>query len=137
VAPEQAIRAGVPLYPACLERRSLQVKVVDAAGQPVPEALVVVSGRADAPAVTRGATLTDQNGLTASGPGADAVVIAVKRHQATDNPAQPKTETFGYEVAVTKPGFQSRTVQLAAGKPIPIPLVIELGRQLPDGRVLP
>jgi hypothetical protein len=137
VAPEQAIRAGVPLYPACLERRSLQVKVVDAAGQPVPEALVVVSGRADAPAVTRGATLTDQNGLTASGPGADAVVIAVKRHQATDNPAQPKTETFGYEVAVTKPGFQSRTVQLAGGKPIPIPLVIELGRQLPDGRVLP
>jgi hypothetical protein len=127
LAPEQAIRAGVPLHPACLERCSLQVKVVDAADRPVPEALVVVSGLADSPPVTRGAAFTDQNGLTASA--ADAIVVTTTKHQASDNPMQPKTETFAYEVAVTKPGFQPQAAHLAAGKPIPNPLVIKLGRQ--------
>jgi len=87
-----------------------------------------VSSLADAPPVTRGAALTDQNGLTPSDRETDAIVVTTSKHQATDTPARPSTETFAYEIAVTKPRFKAQTVRLAAGKPIPSPLVIELGR---------
>jgi hypothetical protein len=116
----------LPQYPACSERASLLVKVVDAAGKPVPQAGVVVTCK-DAPGeVTRGATLTDEKGLTPSDPETDAILITTRKYQATDNPDQPQVSTFSYEVAVTRDGLKPATVTLPAGGPVPRPLVVRL-----------
>ena len=77
--------------------------MVDAAGKPVPEAMVVVTCPDYPEEVTRGATFSDK-------------------------PGKPATSTFNYEIAIRKKGFGSTTMPLAAGQPIPRPLVIRLQR---------
>jgi len=64
ISPEDSVRRGIPVYPCCLVRESLLIKTVDRRGNPVPNAMVIVSCQDDPAQVTRGATLTDQNGLT-------------------------------------------------------------------------
>ena len=128
ITPEQAVKRNVPVYPACCVRRSLVVRVVDAAGKPVPEAMVVVTCPEHPEEVTRGATFTDEQGLTPPDPQSGGIVVTQKRYQATDEPGKPATSTFNYEIAVQKKGFGSTTMPLAAGQPIPRPLVIRLQR---------
>lgn len=121
--------ANVPVYPACVVRESLLVKVIDEAGQPLPDAVVIVTCKEAPQEVTRGATLTDHSGLTPADPEASAIVVTLKRFQATDDPRMPKTTTFSYEVAIRKKEFKPKTVTLSAGQPVARPLTIKLERE--------
>ena len=56
------------LDPSCVTRESLLVKVVDAKEEPVPTAVVIVSCEQGPGQVTRGACVTDRNGLTPCNP---------------------------------------------------------------------
>jgi hypothetical protein len=133
ITTDQAVQRGVPLYPACRERQSLPVHVVDADGQPMPEAIVVVTCEDDPEEVTHGAAVTDARGRTPSDPEAGAIVITQKKHQATEDPNAPKTHTFDYRVAVWRKGCEPTEVRLAAGQPIPRPLVVTLQRTSQTG----
>jgi hypothetical protein len=126
IDPEKATRANIPLYPACRERRTLIVRVVDAAGDPVPGALVAVGCPDHPEEVTRGATLTDEDGLTPPDPDAGAVLITTRKHKATDEPNAPETSTFDYEVTITRGGYRPKSVSLSTESPVPSPLVIRL-----------
>jgi hypothetical protein len=128
VTPDLAVSRGVPIYPACRQRRSLSVQVVDADGDPVPEAIVLVTCEDDPDEVTRGAAVTDARGRTPSDPEAGAIVITGKKHQATDDPDAPETSTFRYRVAVWRKGREPTEMRFAAGQPIPRPLVVTLPR---------
>ena len=119
---------NLPLYPTCVEKQSLVVKVVDAAGKPVPQALVVVNCK-DAPEeAARGAGFTDANGMTPTDPETDAIVITTRMTRATDDPDEPEVKTFDYRVTVQAAGFRTRSGRLRVGKPIPRPLMVTLGR---------
>jgi hypothetical protein len=126
IDPEAAAKRKIPIYPACLVRESVVVKVVDAAGNPVPDSFVTVSCQAAPQQVSRGATITGQDGLTPSDPEANAIVVTVEALQATDDPQEPRQTTFDYEVSVTKPGFPAQHTTLRAGQPIAQPIVIRL-----------
>ena len=125
ISAEEAVRRRVPLCPEVLQRQSLVVRVVDRQQRPVAGAAVVVSAP-DAGQVTRGATLTDQNGQTAADPEADAIVVTNRKLQATDDSQRPAVSTFSYQVTVSRPGLPPQTVALPAGQPIPRPLVVRL-----------
>ena len=133
IAPDQAVEKGIPVYPACRQRRSLPVQVVDSAGDPVPDAIVVVTCEDHPDEVTHGATVTDEHGLTASDAEAGAIVVTWKKHQATDDADAPRTSTFAYTIAVWEKGREPTMVRLAAGRPIPRPLVVALQRTSQTG----
>jgi len=107
--------------------------VVDAAGKPVPEAMVIVTCPGHPEEVTRGATLTDEQGLTPPGAQCGGIVVTEKKYRATDEPGKPETSTFNYEIAVRKEEFAPATMPLAAGRTIPRPLVITLQRTSQTG----
>ncbi|MFQ5810984.1 MAG: carboxypeptidase-like regulatory domain-containing protein [Armatimonadota bacterium] len=129
IEPEEAARRGLPIYPACRVRESLLLKVVDSEEAPVPDAIVVVSCREEPEQVTRGATVTDENGWTPADPESSAIVVTVKRYRATDVPNEPEVTTFTYDIAITAPGFQPKTLTLPARHPIPRPVVVPLERE--------
>jgi hypothetical protein len=126
---EQATHQHLPVYPACLERQSLRVQVLDRAGRPVPEAIVTVSCKSDPEAVGRGAALTDSTGLTPGDFESGAILVTTRKYQATDDPNHPQETTFAYEVAAAKAGFQPAVVELPLGGPIRTPLVVTLDVQ--------
>lgn len=124
--PQQAARLGRPLYPSCIERESLLVRVLDADGQPVPRALVRVRCPADPGAVGPALALTDQQGMTPGTPEEHAILVTTRRTQATDEPDKPITFTYDYTVDVrTRAGARIR-VPLSSANPIPRPLVVPL-----------
>jgi hypothetical protein len=120
---------SLSVYPACSECASLIVKVLDAAGKPVPNAVVLVSCEDDPQEITRGATFTDDRGLTPSDAETDAIVITTRKYRATEDPNRPQQATFGYKVSVAKAGFRPKTLKLPAGRPIRRPLVVRLESQ--------
>jgi hypothetical protein len=126
IDPDQAVAKGIPVYPACRERRSLPIRVVNSAGDPVPGAIVVVTCDGHPEEVTRGATVTDEHGLTPSDAEAGAIVVTSNQHQATDDADAPRTSSFDYTVAVWKKGHEPTTVRLGAGQRTPRPLEIVL-----------
>ena len=126
VTAEQSARRGVPAYPACTVRQSLRVKVVDEAGTPVPDAAVMVSCAQDPGQVTRGATRTDDKGLTPADPERDAIVITTRIYRATDDPRAPEEKTFRYEVSVSAKSFRPMMIVLPAGQAIALPLEVRL-----------
>jgi len=123
---EDAARRHVPVYPVYVVRESLVVKVTDRAGKPVPGAFVIVTCDEAPGEVTRGATMTNRAGLTPSDPEDGAIVLTVKKYQATDEPEKPTLRTFEYRVAVTAQGFKPKGVTLPAGRSFDRPLVVSL-----------
>ncbi len=103
------------------------------AGNPVPGAIVVVTCEDHPEEVSHGATVTDEHGLTPSDPAAGAIVVTSNKHQATDQRDAPRTSAFAYTIAVWKKGREPATVRLAAGRPIPRPLVVVLQRTSQTG----
>ncbi len=126
IAPEKATQGNIPLYPACRVRQTLVVRVVDAAGNPVPNAFVAVACADDPDEVTRGATLTDEDGMTPRDASAGPIIVTVRKHEATDEPSSPETSTFEYEITVRKKGYTPTTVSLSTDQSVPSPLVIGL-----------
>jgi hypothetical protein len=128
IAPEKATQANIPLYPACRQRHTLVVRVIDAAGNPVPDAFLAVACPDHPEEVTRGATVTNKDGLTPADPDAGAIVITTTKHEATDEANAPETSTFDYSVTVQKKGYRPTKVSLATDRPVSEPLVIRLER---------
>lgn len=122
-------RRGIPFYPSCVMRESLLVKVVNADEKPVPTAMVLVSCDQGPGRVTRGACVTDREGLTPSDPEKDAIVVTTRTLRATDDPETPKESVFGFRVDVSAVGYEARAVALPAGQPLARPLVVTLARE--------
>ena len=126
--PDEAARRNLDVYPSCLVRQSLRVRVVDAAGQPVPGAMIAVSCQADPQQVTRGAMVTDEAGLTPDAGDAGVSVLTLQRRQATDDPDRPSETAYAYEVTVQASGYRSKTVPLPPGRALPKPLMVSMAR---------
>ena len=123
------VRRGADTYPSTRMRRSLVVRVVDEIGQPVPDAMVVVSCD-DAPdQVTRGAALTDADGRTPSDPQGEAIVVTERKWQATDDPDAPRESTYTYEVTVAAVGLAEKTASFTTERGVPRPFVVVLGQE--------
>lgn len=110
---KQLLREGIPMYPYCVERRSCLVEVVDGAGAPIDGAVVSVEGPddpyADRPelALVRGkVAITDAAGRTPARFEHGALLPAVRRLQATDDPEQPRSEKPAYRVVIYADGFR-------------------------------
>lgn len=121
LASKRLVRMGVPVYPFYVERRSCRVKVVDNTGRPVGGALVWVTCRDDlhadklhVGAVRNSMVLTDANGMTPARVEDGAILPAVRRLEATDNPAQPVSHPLQYTLHVSAPGHVTVT------RPLPL-----------------
>ncbi len=126
---------NVVTNPGILECVSLPVRVSDAAGRPVPGAIVWLRCPAepDGAAVPRDLAVTDRDGLT-PGPGSDqALVIVTRERRPTDDPARPEERTYRYILRVEAPGHDPLDVELdgAADVPRPLPVVLTSPRGQP------
>lgn len=121
----RAARQGVDVYPIVRQRKTLQVRVEDAAGQPVPTAMVVVTCDVAPEELTGGAMVTDEKGLTPSS-GDGATVVTMRMLRATDDPSRPENRSFEYRVAVTAKGHERQEVVLPPGAEIQRPFVVRL-----------
>lgn len=126
MTPQQAIQYKRSIYPSCIEQRTLVVKVSDASGRPVPEALV----RAECPehpeGVVVGIALTLADGRTPANPESGAILLTTRRLQATDDPQQPRETLYAYQITARKKGLPPVTLELKAGKAWPKPATLEL-----------
>lgn len=111
--PKWLYRTGTPLYPFYIERASCVVKVLDEAGNPVQGAAVSVlcsddpyRGRAHLEAVRNAMVFTDEKGVTPARCEDGAILPAVKRLQATDDPAAPRQDTLTYTLRVEAKGYR-------------------------------
>lgn len=111
------------------ESQSLVVRALDTDGKPIEHAAVAVSCGTAGGEVTRGAALTDQQGLTPTDAENGAIVLTLTKCVATDDPRQPEASAYGYRVSVEKEGFAGQTITLPAGSSLPRPLVVRLERK--------
>jgi len=131
ISPENAIRRKIPVYPTCVERQSLVVKVTDDSGETIPQAMVIASCPTDPGQVASGATSTGDDGLTPDDPEQGAVVLTAVEHRATDDPNSPKTTTFDYNVSAKADGFRDGKVRFPAGTAFERPLLLVVDRKAP------
>ncbi len=110
--------SGAPAGPCYIERRSLAVCVEDPRGRPVAGAVVSLAcpaedaagagagGAAHRAAVRNPVAVTDPRGCTPRKAEDGALLPAVRRLWATDDPAAPREETFAYRLTVEAAGFR-------------------------------
>lgn len=131
--PKSLLLEGFLVYPVYVDRQTLVVRVVDERGQAVPGAVVEVRADQDrlletAPlpspgwrgtaspeniAAARNPTaVTDREGATPQSPEKGAILPALRRVQATEDPLKPAEEHFRYSVQVDAAGYGSVTREL-------------------------
>ncbi|GEM_PF-1832003 len=125
--PRQLVSRGKPVYPAVTLREPLVVKVLDPEGEPVADAMLTVSCDKYPDAVSRGATLTDAEGLTPASVD-QAVLVNTRVYRATDDPDKIEETTYTYRVSVTAAGFPAQTVTVDSARGVPEPLVVRLAK---------
>ncbi len=116
---------ALPEYPQVKYYRSLHIRVVDAAGRPIPDARVTVINEEFPDTVRRGASVTDADGLTGQDAEKNAIQVVERMFTATEQPEQPEIRMFVYRIKAEK-GKQQHIMMLDSGHPIPRPLVIPL-----------
>lgn len=123
------ILQGVPVYPAVVERRTLQVRVNDTKGNPVPDAIVTVVCDEDSDQVTGGACFTDGKGLTPPRGTDHAILITEKSTEATDDPDQHRIVTYSYRVRAWKTGYKAGTRTVDTQTKVPECLRVQLEKK--------
>ena len=123
--PRMLLRHGIPIYPLYIERRSLVVKVTDPESNPVANAVISLScpaegetGVAGSPehlaTVRNPVAVTDRQGLTPRKAEDGALLPTVRRLRATEDPLNPREETFAYQITVEAAGYRPGERMLTA-----------------------
>lgn len=127
--PRMLLNNGIPVYPFYIERRSLAVKVADAEGHPIAAAVISLSCPEESPlgvgaptsmwggpapagmldhlvAMRNSVAVTDHVGVTPRKAEEGALLPAVRRWRATDDPLKPREEKFSYRITVEAAGYR-------------------------------
>lgn len=114
--------------PGVVERRSLQVEVMNAQGEPVFGAMVWLScpDEPSGAGVVRRLAVTDREGLTPGPLDERPLVIASREWVPTDDPDAPVEQTYVYRLRVEAPGHDLMEMSLDGAADIPCPMAVTL-----------
>ncbi|NOX56896.1 MAG: carboxypeptidase regulatory-like domain-containing protein, partial [Planctomycetes bacterium] len=118
-----------PLYPVCRTRHTVQVRVVDPTGRPVPDAIVMITCLSDSTAVTNGIAITDDRGLTPPRTSPTAPTITLKTLQATDDPAHPAVTGYCYRIVAYVNGRLCYEKTVSAQELVGDTFTVQIARQ--------
>lgn len=110
---KRLVRLNLPVYPFYIERCALRLKVRDGSGKPVKGAVVSLvcpddswSAEPGVQAVGGTVALTDEKGKTPCRLESGAILPAVQRWRATDDPEQPERHKLRYRLRVIAEGYK-------------------------------
>ena len=126
IDPRKAAQTRRRIVPTVQDRRTLQVRVIDSQGTPVPQAWVRVEPRETRGMVVNEVLLTDDHGLTTQDID-KCFQLVYRKWSAANDPFKPKLETFTFVVSAWKPGFKKaervlRPAEEAAAQPLVLSL---------------